>query len=42
MNVFGHSKLLGEKKIIENMDDYRIVRISWLFGIQGKNLLKPC
>jgi dTDP-4-dehydrorhamnose reductase len=39
INVYGHSKLLGEKKIIENMDDYRIVRISWLFGVHGKNFV---
>ena len=40
INVYGDSKLLGEKKIIENMDDYRIVRISWLFGIHGKNFVE--
>ncbi|KKH16914.1 dTDP-4-dehydrorhamnose reductase [Methanosarcina mazei] len=40
INVYGHSKLLGEKKIIENMDDYRIVRISWLFGIHGENFVE--
>lgn len=40
INVYGHSKLLGEKKIIENMNDYRIVRISWLFGIHGKNFVE--
>lgn len=40
INVYGHSKLLGEMKIIENMDDYRIVRISWLFGIHGKNFVE--
>lgn len=40
INVYGHSKLLGEKKIIENMDGYRIVRISWLFGIHGKNFVE--
>jgi dTDP-4-dehydrorhamnose reductase len=40
INVYGDSKLLGEKKIVENMDDYRIVRISWLFGIHGKNFVE--
>ncbi|WP_235284331.1 dTDP-4-dehydrorhamnose reductase [Methanosarcina mazei] len=40
INVYGDSKLLGEKKIIENMDNYRIVRISWLFGIHGKNFVE--
>lgn len=36
-NVYGHSKLLGEREILEKMSDYRIIRISWLFGIHGKN-----
>jgi dTDP-4-dehydrorhamnose reductase len=40
INVYGHSKLLGENKIIENMDDYRIIRISWLFGVHGKNFVE--
>nr|WP_269848777.1 NAD(P)-dependent oxidoreductase [Methanosarcina horonobensis] len=40
INVYGDSKLLGEKKIIENINDYRIVRISWLFGIHGENFVE--
>lgn len=40
INVYGHSKLLGEKNIIENMKDYRIVRVSWLFGINGNNFVE--
>ncbi|MGE5457967.1 MAG: dTDP-4-dehydrorhamnose reductase [Methanococcaceae archaeon] len=40
INISGHSKLLGEKKIIENIDDYRIIRISWLFGVHGKNFVE--
>jgi dTDP-4-dehydrorhamnose reductase len=40
INVYGHSKLIGENKIIENIDDYRIIRISWLFGIHGKNFIE--
>ncbi|NLK33678.1 MAG: dTDP-4-dehydrorhamnose reductase [Methanosarcina flavescens] len=39
INVYGHSKLLGEKKITENVDDFRIIRISWLFGTHGKNFV---
>jgi dTDP-4-dehydrorhamnose reductase len=39
INVYGRSKLLGEQKIAEKTDDYRIVRISWLFGIHGKNFV---
>jgi dTDP-4-dehydrorhamnose reductase len=40
INVYGHSKLLGENKIIENMKDYRIIRTSWLFGVHGKNFVE--
>ena len=40
INVYGHSKLLGERKIAENLDDYRIIRISWLFGTHGKNFVE--
>ena len=40
INVYGYSKLLGENKIIENMNDYRIIQISWLFGIHGKNFVE--
>ena len=40
INVYGYSKLLGETKIIENLDDYRIIRISWLFGVHGINFVE--
>lgn len=40
INAYGQSKLLGEKNIIENMRDYRIIRTSWLFGLQGKNFVE--
>ena len=40
INVYGESKLLGEMNIIANMDDYRIIRTSWLFGVHGKNFVE--
>jgi dTDP-4-dehydrorhamnose reductase len=40
INVYGRSKLLGERRIIECMGDYRIIRISWLFGTHGKNFVE--
>lgn len=40
INAYGESKLLGEKNIQENMDDYRIIRTSWLFGRHGKNFVE--
>ena len=39
INVYGESKLLGERNIIENMGDYRIIRTSWLFGLHGGNFI---
>ncbi|WP_231622083.1 dTDP-4-dehydrorhamnose reductase [Methanococcoides methylutens] len=40
INLYGQSKLMGEQKIIENLNDYRVIRISWLFGSNGKNFVE--
>jgi dTDP-4-dehydrorhamnose reductase len=40
INVYGQSKLEGEENIISMMDDYRIIRTSWLFGLNGNNFIK--
>ncbi len=40
INVYGQSKLRGEKNIIVNIKNYRIIRTSWLFGLQGKNFVE--
>lgn len=37
INEYGKSKLLGEKYIQEIMDDYSIIRTSWLYSEFGKN-----
>ena len=39
INAYGESKLFGEREIVRHMDDYRIIRISWLFGMNGKNFV---
>jgi len=39
LNVYGESKLLGEKLIAENMTKFYIIRTSWLFGENGKNFV---
>lgn len=39
INYYGYTKLAGEKEV-EKLDDYLIVRISWVFGINGKNFIK--
>lgn len=39
INYYGYTKLLGEKEV-QQLNDYLIVRISWVFGINGKNFVK--
>lgn len=39
INAYGESKLRGEQLIAENMDDYYIVRTSWLYGENGQNFV---
>jgi dTDP-4-dehydrorhamnose reductase len=39
LNVYGKSKLEGEKALAEVLQDYYIVRSSWLFGMGGKNFV---
>lgn len=39
LSVYGKSKLAGELNIRFNIDDYRIIRTSWLFGKHGKNFV---
>jgi len=39
LNIYGESKLIGEISIRNNMEDYRIIRTSWLFGSHGKNFV---
>ena len=40
INVYGQTKLAGEKVVQEILDKYFIVRISWVFGINGNNFVK--
>lgn len=40
LNVYGMSKLDGEKAVQNNTNRHFIVRISWVFGIAGKNFVK--
>ncbi len=40
INVYGASKLRGEQAIMETMEDYRIIRTSWLFGCHGPNFVE--
>ena len=40
LNVYGESKLEGEKAVCALLSDYFIVRIAWVFGKNGKNFIK--
>ncbi|MBI5183713.1 MAG: NAD(P)-dependent oxidoreductase, partial [Nitrospinae bacterium] len=39
INIYGDSKLRGEKEIQEILSNYLIIRTSWLFGPRGKNFV---
>jgi dTDP-4-dehydrorhamnose reductase len=39
INIYGKSKLHGEVSVATNMENYRIIRTSWLFGSHGKNFV---
>ena len=40
LNVYGESKLEGEKAVASILDKYFIVRTAWVFGLNGKNFIK--
>ena len=40
LNVYGESKLQGELAVSSILEKYFIVRIAWVFGLNGKNFIK--
>lgn len=40
LNVYGQTKLEGELAVSETLEKYFIVRIAWVFGLNGKNFIK--
>ena len=40
LNVYGQTKLEGELAVSGNLEKYFIVRIAWVFGVNGKNFIK--
>ena len=40
LNVYGQTKLEGEKAVSNTLEKYFIVRIAWVFGLNGKNFIK--
>lgn len=39
-NAYGMSKAEGEKRIQETLDDFYILRTSWLYGKKGRNFVR--
>ena len=40
LNAYGMSKYLGELAVEERLTKYFIVRLAWVFGVNGKNFIK--
>lgn len=40
INVYGQTKLEGELAVANHLEKYFIVRIAWVFGVNGKNFIK--
>ena len=40
LSVYGETKLQGELAVSELLDKYFIVRIAWVFGVNGNNFIK--
>lgn len=40
LNVYGSTKLAGEQAVVGNLEKFFIIRIAWVFGINGNNFIK--
>ena len=40
LNYYGETKLEGEKAVTSILDKWFVVRIAWVFGLNGKNFIK--
>ena len=40
LNIYGETKLAGEQAVTELLEKFFIVRIAWVFGINGNNFIK--
>ena len=40
LNIYGQTKYEGELAVQNTLDKYFIVRIAWVFGVNGKNFIK--
>lgn len=37
LNIYGHTKLLGDRAIMNTTTDFTILRVSWVYGVRGRN-----
>lgn len=40
LNIYGQTKFEGEQAVSHTLEKYFIVRIAWVFGLNGKNFIK--
>ena len=40
LNVYGQTKLEGELAVSKTLEKYFIIRIAWVFGLNGKNFIR--
>ncbi len=40
LNIYGQSKLDGERAVASLLEKFFIVRIAWVFGLRGKNFIR--
>ncbi|MFH2048794.1 MAG: dTDP-4-dehydrorhamnose reductase [bacterium] len=40
LNIYGYSKLEGERLVSSILDNYLIIRTSWLYGFKGKSFVR--
>jgi dTDP-4-dehydrorhamnose reductase len=40
LNIYGESKLMGERYLEELLDDFLIIRTQWLYGQHGRNFVE--
>lgn len=40
LSVYGQTKLEGELAVVNTLSEYFIVRIAWVFGVNGNNFIK--
>jgi dTDP-4-dehydrorhamnose reductase len=40
LNIYGESKLMGERYVEDLLDDFLIVRTQWLYGLHGRNFVE--